>query len=382
MREHPRNKPIAVAITTLLLLVLASVVVVPVSPTVLWGCPFCSPVEGETLLSKVDRAQSIVLGILGGKPSRSAEGARKRQAEFGIVHVVRAGADFDPSAVINAHMTITAEIGSRHLLLLAHDKSATWQRRDITPEQWEFVRGAAQLPAVTEEISVEDRVRRLAFCLPHLVSDDEALSKSAYAEFAAAPYEAVKALAPHLDAKQLKTWISNSERTTAERSLMFALLGVCGTADDAVFLEEAFEVSLENTKSTELASIIAAWLSITGPDGLDKIDRLLLQPEEVSSTRRRAAVEALRFHANVDGTVIDKSRLIESARLLLAHPKAADYVISDLTRWQDWGSLDAIIALRNNHSRQCRWLDAPIRDYLQACPLPAARSALAASHEP
>ena len=49
-------------IATLLRLLLTVVSVFAVSPSLLWGCPFCTAMEGETLLSDVDRAKAVVLG--------------------------------------------------------------------------------------------------------------------------------------------------------------------------------------------------------------------------------------------------------------------------------------------------------------------------------
>ena len=79
----------------------------------------------------------------------------------------------------------------------------------------------------------------------------------------------------------------------------------------------------------------------------------------------------------MEGTAIDKSRVIASARLLLAHPDAADLIIRDLAEWEDWRSLDTILALWHDQADQCAWLRRPILAYLQACPLSTARSALA-----
>lgn len=363
-------------VTKLLRLVFALFIVVAVFPRSLWACPFCSPVEGDTLLSEVDNARSIVLGMLVRQPSMSAEGDNSRKAGFGIAQVARADANLDLSAMIDVQLAISAQCGSRHLLLQMPDESGTWQQRYISSEGWDFVRAAAGLPAITKDMSVLDRTRRLTFCLPHLVSDSETLSNSAYAEFAAAPYEAVRALAPHLDSRQLKTWIMGEERTSTERSMMFTLLGVCADTNDIAFVRDALEDGLKNKSSTELAAIIAAWLSITRDQGLDEIDRRLLLPEDVPSTNRRAAVEALRFHVNVDGSRIGRSRLLTSVRLLLSHPRAADFIIYDLAEWEDWQSLDAILALWKEHAKHCEWLRQPILTYLKACPLPVSRSTL------
>ena len=85
-------------------------------------------------------------------------------------------------------------------------------------------------------MTIACRVQRLAFCLPFLVSEDDELARSAYGEFSVAPYEAVKALTPHLDRELLKSWINSEQRTSAQRCLLFTLLGLCGTADDVPFV--------------------------------------------------------------------------------------------------------------------------------------------------
>ena len=126
--------------------------------------------------------------------------------------------------------------------------------------------------------------------------------------------------------------------------------------------------------------IIAAYLTLAGSKGLDEIDRQLMEPNEISPAVRRAACRALRFHVE-EGNVFDRKRVIASCRLLLDDPKSADYAIRDLARWEDWESLDAVLRLRREHADACRWLKQPIQEYLEACPLPAASEALAATKE-
>ena len=329
------------------------------------ACPFCSPFVGMSLLMELDVAETVVLATL----VRSPQSSDDRMAEFFVVDVLKGGGDLNRWAPLEARMVGTNEVGTRFLLLKKPGQKSSWSHRSVETEVCEFAYGAAKLPQITETSKDAERVRRLAYCLPYLASPNEQLALCAYGEFSAAPYSAVKQLSPELDGDQLKSWIKSTRKDDSTlRGLLFMLLGVCGEDDDEAFLQRAFEEGLANARSTELAAIIAAWIKVEGTEALATIDHRLLKPNDVESTRRRAAVEALRFHANVDKSVIDKSRIVASARLLLAHPQAADFIIRDLAEWKDWGALETILSLWNKHGESSTWLKSPITEYLKACP--------------
>ena len=346
---------------------------VAIWPTLVKACPFCSPFIGSSLLMEIDSAETVVLATLAEPPTTSDD----RTAEFFVVDVIKGGDRVERLSPLEVNMTGINKIGSRYLLIQIPDQKA-WVRHIVSPKIWQFAREAVTIPETRENISDAEQSRRLVFCLPYLVSENERLARSAYGEFAAAPYSAINHLASQLDGEQLKSWIkSTGEDDSRLRGLLFTLLGACGDENDEEFLRVAFEHGLNKARSTELATIIAAWIKISGADALEQIDRRLLVPEKVESTRRRAAVEALRFFANVDRSGIEKTRVIESARHLLVHPDAADFIIRDLAEWEDWESLETILALWNQHGRTSAWLRPPIVDYLKACPNGNSQKALA-----
>lgn len=120
-------------------------------------------------------------------------------------------------------------------------------------------------------------------------------------------------------------------------------------------------------KTADLDSVVATYLTLAGIEGLADIDRRLLRATDVSLGARRAVANALRFHMDEE-TVIDEARIIASSRLLLRDPKTADYVLRDLTRWEDWGALESVLELQREFGDK-RWLKKPIAEYLEACPL-------------
>ncbi len=345
-----------------------------ITPVEGWTCPLCNLSEGDTILTELDSARTAVLAELV-RPPLSAD---KQNATTGyrIVEVLKAGQWGKAGDTIDLPLVIPSTVGSVHLLLEKSDKPGHWLHpRGLTASGQVFVRLAARLPLLSKNTNLEDRIHRLVFLRPYLISNDRQLARSAYAEFARAPYADIKELAPVLNHRELLSWIELEQGGSSNRRLFFTLLGVCRNSNDIGFVKSVLDDRLARGKSTELDAIIAAYITLAGVDALAEIDRRLLKPEDIPLKVRRAAVQALRFHADCE-TVIEKERVIASSRLLLNDPKSADFVIGDLARWKDWKSLDAILELWDKHKAQKHWLKQPIVNYLEECPLPEADLAL------
>ena len=88
---------------------------------------------------------------------------------------------------------------------------------------------------------------RLPFFIPYLEHSDEDLAVDAYSEFGNAPYDAVKAVAPQLDAHKLVQWVSQPDAGTGRiaRIGFYGLtLGLCGGEEEAADLEQVILKSL------------------------------------------------------------------------------------------------------------------------------------------
>jgi hypothetical protein len=177
---------------------------------------------------------------------------------------------------------------------------------------------------------------------------------------------------------KLVEWIADLEINPSRRRLYLTMLGVCGSKDDLPLLEsmivsdfskmepalkEIVAVGMamqgpyclpgwmevveqrERQKKLGLDALVACYLVLRGPDGLDLIDQRFLKDPSIDYTHIYSTIMALRFHGDQDTGVIPKERLLQSMRLLLDNPDFADQVILDLSRWEDWSVLDRLVTM-------------------------------------
>lgn len=215
---------------------------------------------------------------------------------------------------------------------------------------------------------------RLKFFLSHLESDEDLLSIDAYNEFAIASYDDVTELKPHLDRKQLLKWIGDPNISNSHRRLYLTMLGVCGTKEEVPMLEKMLRDPTAEMRLS-LDAMIACYLVLTGPDGLSLVEDLYLKSKDAEYTHTYAAVMAVRFHGE-QTDFIPKKRLAESLEHLLARKNLADLVIPDLARWKDWDVMPRLVKMFKEADPKKDWVRAPIINYLQVCPLPAAKKHL------
>ena len=159
------------------------------------------------------------------------------------------------------------------------------------------------------------------------------------------------------------------------------MLGICGTPAYAAEIEKILLGDDLGDDSSDLRSgldaLIACYVVLVGPTGLDLIDKLFLDrsSREIPFTETYAAVMALRFLGEESET-IPRERVLESLRLLLNEPKLADLVIADLARWQDWSVIAKLTTIYVNATPENIFVREPIVNYMKACPLPEAARAL------
>jgi hypothetical protein len=227
---------------------------------------------------------------------------------------------------------------------------------------------------------------RLAFFQQHLEDADETLARDAYDEFAVAPYADVRALKDRMDARQLLAWIENPKVQANRRRLYATMLGVCGSPADAERIGKILAGTELTADQAEIRSgldaLIACYVTLRGPEGLDLVDRLFLDRTAADGTARDvpfaetyAAVMALRFLGE-ESDIVPRPRVLQSLRVLLDEPKLADLVIADLARWQDWSVIEKLVDLFKTAQADNIFVREPVVNYLKACPLPEAAAAV------
>jgi hypothetical protein len=343
---------------------------------VVWACPFCSAVA-QTFTEEMDSMDVAVIGKLTRAPEPVKDIAAAEQlprAEFLIQDVLKGGEHVKVGQKIEAIYLGNAKPGTLFLLMAVDPPRLNWSTPlSLTPRSREYLLKIAAMPR-DYAASPEKHAQRLAFFWNYLEDPEDMLARDAYDEFARASYAAVKLLKPMLDRERILRWIRNPQTPTSHRRLYFTLLGVCGTPEDALFLEELLQ-SGDPKQKGGLDALIGCYLTLRGAQGLPLIEELFLKNEQADYSDTYAAIMALRFHGT-DGGVIDKERILQSFRLMLDRPKLADLVIPDLARWEDWKSMDRLVELFKQSDEKTSWVRVPVINYLRACPLAEAKKHL------
>lgn len=330
------------------------------------ACPFCSP-PGPTVAEEMQDSEAVVIGkYIGKTPASNPDEAPLDR--FEIVRTLKGAQALGGLKHVDTLLLGEHPVGARFFIVANEDDGLAWaQPIPLTARGEQFVTQLVSLPAAGPE--------RLKFFLPYLFEAEVFLREDAYDEFAKAPYAAVKGLRPHLQREALMAAIGRRDVEVNYRRLFLTLLGVCGTADETPLLETWIRERDPDVRQS-LDAIVACYLTLRGEAGLPFIEQTILSRDDAEFNDIYSAAQALRFHGEEEQR-IDRSRLAQSLRLLLKHPRSAEVVIPDLARWEDWSALDDVAQLFTAPSDKQRSLRLLVVQYLHACPLPAAKTKLA-----
>jgi hypothetical protein len=234
------------------------------------------------------------------------------------------------------------------------------------------------------------------FFQDYLEHEDPLLSQDAYDEFARAPYAELRDLKPRMKHDKVVKWVTDAEVSPSRRRLYLTMLGICGSKADVPMLEpmigsdyEAAKPALnalvsaamiaggpigspiwlesvqqeERRKKLGLDALIACYLILRGPDGLELVENRFLKNPHAEYTHVYSTIMALRFHGDENTGIIPRERLLASMRLLLNNQDFADQVVLDLSRWEDWSVLDRLVDMFKQ-SDEKGYIRQPVISYL------------------
>ena len=359
-------------------LVRSLAVLVLMAVSVAWSatavaCPFCAAVS-LTFSEEIDNSQVAVIAKLVYLPPRAetdaaaANAQEVPKAKFEVTKVLKGGDALGDQREIETVYFGDGEVGSKFLIMGIDPPMVNWSTPIAVTDRGEkYVEQAISLPK-------DDGAERLAFFQDFLEDDDEMLARDAYDEFAKTPYEGVVALKDRMKHDQLVEWIKSPKIPVSRRRLYLTMLGVCGTEEDVPMLAELIKSKDRQTRGA-LDALVAAYLTLKGPDGMPLVEELFLKDPDAEYTDTYATIMALRFHGTEE-KIIPRERLLEGIRLMLDRPQLADLVIPDLARWEDWSVMDRLVELFKTADDESSWVRVPVINYLRACPLPAAKERL------
>ena len=347
------------------------------------ACPFCAAVS-LTFAQEIAQSEAAVIARLVEPPPASALGPTADgplpKGRFEVVDVLKgddllqAAGLVDGGQLIETILLEEKPAGALFLIMGVEPPELLWSSPiTVSDRAVAYLKKLKSLP--------ESGADRLAFFQQYLEDEDDTLTRDAYDEFAVAPYQDVQALETRMDPTKLMRWIETPGIPSNRRRLYATMLGVCGTPADAtrierILLGEDLGEDVADLRSG-LDALIACYVVLRGPTGLDLIDKLFLDRDgrDIPFTETYAAVMALRFLGE-ESRVVPRERVLESLRLLLEEPKLADLVIADLARWGDWSVIDQLTRIYAEATAENLFVREPIVNYMKACPLPEATAAL------
>lgn len=233
-------------------------------------------------------------------------------------------------------------------------EQATWLRQIATGKR-------------LSDMNADEWRAYVVLMLPHLEDREPLVAKIAYGELAAAPYAALVAAKPLLDAAAIRRWLADPQ-LMARQPLYVLLLGIAGDARDATALELRLEALWMALDATNLSPMIAADLQLRGPTRMAWIDAKYMCDRLRSTRELEAALLALSVLGNANDA-IPRDRVIESYRLFMQeHKELAGFVAWDLAAWQYWAATPQYAALMKSNVRQDFRSRVAISAYLRQSP--------------
>lgn len=329
------------------------------------ACPFCAA-QSQTFSEEMASMDVVVLARLVELPPPLKPGAGNEvtKARFELARTLKGESLVGNRRQIESIYFGDGEKGQAFLIMGVDPPKLMWSTPlALTPRAEKYIMQLAKLPA--------EGADRLVFFQQFLEDKEELLARDAYDEFARAPYNIVVKLKDKMNHDQLLAWIQSDEIPASRRRLYLTMLGVCGTSSDLPALEAMLKSSDRKQKSG-LDAMIACYLTLKGPDGMDLVEDLFLKNHKAEYADTYAAIMALRFHGT-ETTVVPQERILGGLRHMLDRPKLADLVIPDLARWEDWSVVERLVQLFKDADMESSWVRVPVINYLRACPLPKAK---------
>jgi hypothetical protein len=328
------------------------------------ACPICFRGITFTTLQQLNASQRAVLA----QPSRDGKQLR-------IVAVIKGDGAVGELLVSESYpVDQTTRDMTRPLLMLRGDLSPAWlSAGSIGIEHAGWLRRIARSTPDTNASEGEWR-EHVMVLLPDLFSPEPMVSDIAYTELSRAPYVALRALKPQLDAAQLARLLDHPARA----SLFTLLFGIAGGPEDATVVEQRVDVASKSNDATHLAALLAADLELRGPDRLEWLEKTYFSDRNRTLPEIEAALLALSVQGTANGAV-PRERVIQAYRFFMRERKPmAGFVVQDLAAWNYWDAGPEYLMLLRTNAIQDPASRYAIVSYLMRSPRADTKAAIKA----
>jgi hypothetical protein len=225
-----------------------------------------------------------------------------------------------------------------------------------------------------------DATKRLEYFARYLEHRDPLVAEDAYLEFGHAPFDQVAKAAEHLPMESIRRWIVDPRTPDARRGFYGLALGLAKEPADRAANEAVLEKLAHEPADDFRAGydgVLGGYLLLGKERALAEIERRILANRQARPGDVRHALTALRFYREFGGDGIPDQQQRLALRRVLDQPDFAADAIIDLARWQDWESLDAVVALFQRQGYAEPATSRAVVGYLLACPEKRAAKELA-----
>ena len=300
------------------------------------GCPFCAPSDPpfSQRLATCDVALLVKWASLDVMNETQSE-----STTFEVIEVFRSSKrPFKVGDKVTWGYGRNGKSGDPFLLI------GVEREDEITWEQPLFV-GGEYLLRYIQKVPPLDDPDRLSFFLKFLEFPDTDICNDAYAEFSRAQFKDVAALAAKLPREKLRRWIASDDPQIQVRLGLYGMmLGLGGDESDAEFLESLIQKAPDPDKPRlGIDGMMAGYVMLTGDRGLQKLIAAKFD-NAASEDDLVPLINALVFLWDYGQDRVPAASLRAAMRRFLDRPQIASSVIENLARWQDWESLELLVA--------------------------------------
>lgn len=332
------------------------------------ACPFCGPV-GDSLARRRDTAGFVCIAEAEDRARPDASGLLA--GTFRVIQVLPDTAgriDGKPPTLVTAR--VAAPVEGTAVLFGSTDSPPRWTA--VAADET-LLGHVVTAPAITEPVG-----ERLAWFAARLEHPEPAIADDAFAEFAVAPFPAVREAAAALAARPLEGWVADPATDQRRRGFYGLALGIVvaeGSPGGTRLSSAPLRTALETAGGDFRAGADGLMAGILVADGSEGLDWLADRAGPDRPVDQRQLLAALRFAREYLTGTIPPARISSVTAELAQSPAVAALAIIDLARADAWDAVDAVAG----------WWDAAADDplirravagYLVACPSAAARDHL------
>ena len=284
------------------------------------ACPICLGIvpQQPTLADEVRAAEAVVIG----QPT-DTPGA------FEVRGVVKGD-----SALKGARITLSDARAASASILVRAGADQPWKSLGASFIHLAgFFKVVLDLPPAEprDDAKWSDRLARVQPFLGHL---DPRVARSAWAEWARAPYRAIRGKC--VEPEKLRAWLLDPGQAYAH-PMWVVLLAVSGDADAGRELNQKLEAAWRTNDATLVAALLTARIEREGEAGVAWLEEHYIRDRDRTLDEIQAAVAALSVQADASESL--RPRILAACRVMLAERRPLSGLVArDLAAWGDWSA--------------------------------------------